>query len=48
LAQGAVELCFSRSWNYRLDSEDLMKFITGVGVTIGNRGQYRDPADMKK
>ena len=48
LAQGAVELCFSRSWNYRLDSEELMKFITGVGVTIGNRGQYRDPSKLFK
>ena len=47
LAQGAVELCFSRSWNYRLDSAELMKFITGVGVTIGNRGQYRDLAELK-
>ncbi len=47
LAQGAVELCFSRSWNYRLDSEELMKFITGVGVTLGNRGQYRDPSKGK-
>lgn len=47
LAQGAVELCFSRSWNYRLDSADLMKFITGVGVTIGNSGQYRDPSLSK-
>ena len=47
LAQGAVELCFSRSWNYRLDSADLMKFITGVGVTIGNSGQYRDPTTSK-
>ena len=44
LAQGAVELCFSRSWNYRLDTDELMKFITGVGVTIGSRGQYRDPS----
>jgi TetR/AcrR family transcriptional regulator len=47
LAQGAVELCFSRSWNYRLDSEDLMKFITGIGVTMGNRGQYRDLSSNK-
>ena len=47
LAQGAVELCFSRSWNYRLDSADLMKFITGVGLTIGNSGQYRDPSVSK-
>lgn len=47
LAQGAVELCFSRSWNYRLDSDDLMKFITGVGVTMGNRGQYRNLSDSK-
>lgn len=41
LAQGAVELCFNKSWNYRLDNEELMDFITGIGMTMGNRGQYR-------
>ncbi len=41
LAQGAVELCFNKSWNYRLDNEELMDFITGIGMIMGNRGQYR-------
>ena len=41
LAQGAVELCFNKSWNYRLDTEELMDFIAGIGITMGNRGQYR-------
>jgi AcrR family transcriptional regulator len=41
LAQGAVELCFNKSWNYRTDNSELMEFITNIGVTMGNRGQYR-------
>lgn len=41
LAQGAVELCFNKSWNYRTDNAELMEFITNIGVTMGNRGQYR-------
>ena len=49
LAQGAVELCFNKSWNYRLDTEKLMEFITGIGMTMSNTGQYRadrgDPSD---
>lgn len=40
LAQGAVELCFNKSWNYRTDNAQLMEFITSIGVTMGNRGQY--------
>ncbi len=40
LAQGAVELCFNKSWNYRTDNAELMEFITNIGVTMGNRGQY--------
>ena len=41
LAQGAVELWFNKSWNYRTDTDQLIEFITGIGVTMGNRGQYR-------
>jgi TetR/AcrR family transcriptional regulator len=40
LAQGAVDLWYSRSWNYRHDTADLMEFITNIGVTMGNTGQY--------
>jgi len=43
LAQGAVELCLNKTWNYRTDTAQLMKFITNIGVTMGNRGQYQDP-----
>lgn len=42
LVHGAVELCFNKSYNPGLDLDDLMKFITGVGITMGNRGQYRE------
>ena len=52
LAQGAVDLWYSKSWNYRHDTADLMKFITNIGVTMGNRGQYhpvsKDTAKKKK
>lgn len=41
LTQGAVELCFNKSWNYHPDSDGLVDFITAIGVTMGNRGQYR-------
>jgi len=40
LAQGAVELCFNKTWNYRTDTDQLMEFITNIGVTMGNQGQY--------
>jgi len=40
LAQGAVDLWYSKSWNYRHDTADLMEFITNIGVTMGNTGQY--------
>lgn len=40
LAQGAVELCFNKTWNYRTDTTELMEFITNIGVTMGNQGQY--------
>ncbi|MGB2287383.1 MAG: TetR/AcrR family transcriptional regulator [Porticoccaceae bacterium] len=42
LAQGAVELAFNKSWNYRTDSKELMEFISNIGVTMGNRGQYHN------
>jgi hypothetical protein len=48
LAQGAVELCFNASWNYRTDTKELMDFITNIGVTMGNRGQYRNPEKQAK
>ena len=49
LAQGAVELCFNKSWNYRTDNAELMEFITNIGVSMGNRGQYHSPtANQKK
>lgn len=40
LAQGAIELCFNKTWNYRTDTSELMEFITNIGVTMGNKGQY--------
>ena len=40
LAQGAVELCFNKTWNYRTDTAELMEFIANIGVTMGNQGQY--------
>lgn len=40
LAQGAVDLWYNKSWNYRHDTADLMEFITNIGVTMGNAGQY--------
>ncbi len=48
LAQGAVELCFNRSWNYRTDTKELMEFITNIGVTMGNRGQYHSNTTASK
>lgn len=50
LAQGAVELCFNKTWNDRADIEPLMEFITNIGITMGNRGQYHpdDPVSKKK
>ena len=49
LAQGAVELCFNKTWNDRTDTEQLMEFITNIGVTMCNRGQYHpdDPKSKK-
>ena len=47
LAQGAVELAFNKSWNYRTDSKELMEFISNIGVTMGNRGQYHSSGSDK-
>ncbi|MDG0970933.1 MAG: TetR/AcrR family transcriptional regulator [Porticoccaceae bacterium] len=45
LAQGAVDLWYSKSWNYNHgDTSDLMEFITNIGVTMGNIGQYHPVA----
>jgi len=50
LAQGAVELCFNKTWNYRTDTTELMEFISNIGVTMGNQGQYHpdDSPSIKK
>jgi len=48
LAQGAVELCFNKTWNYRTDTAELMKFITNIGITMGNQGQYHPDDSPKK
>jgi len=47
LAQGAVDLWYNKSWNYRHDTAGLMEFITNIGVTMGNMGQYRPGPDKK-
>lgn len=42
LAQGAVDVCFNQSFADQLeDKDDLLHFITGIGVTMGNKGQLR-------
>tara|TARA_R110000787_G_scaffold4365_5_gene16827 strand:+ start:3859 stop:4524 length:666 start_codon:yes stop_codon:yes gene_type:complete len=42
LAQGAVDICFNRGLADQFDDkDDLLKFITNIGVTMGNRGQLR-------
>ena len=45
LAQGAVELCFNKRWGDREDTPALMGFISSIGVTMGNRGQYHQAGD---
>tara|TARA_B110000046_G_scaffold173300_1_gene195789 strand:- start:4917 stop:5612 length:696 start_codon:yes stop_codon:yes gene_type:complete len=41
LAQGAVDLWYNKSWSYNHeDTSDLMEYITNIGVTMGNAGQY--------
>ncbi|RLA54986.1 MAG: TetR/AcrR family transcriptional regulator [Gammaproteobacteria bacterium] len=42
LAQGAVDVCFNRGFVDQIDDkEGLLRFITNIGVTMGNRGQLR-------
>ena len=48
LAQGAVELCFNKTWNYRTDTTELMEFITNIGVTMGNQGQYHSDETVSR
>lgn len=47
LAQGAVELCFNKAWGDIEDMETLMGFITSIGVTMGNKGQYHRAGDKQ-
>ncbi|MFP5414874.1 MAG: TetR/AcrR family transcriptional regulator, partial [Gammaproteobacteria bacterium] len=43
LAQGAVDVCFNKGFADQFpDKEDLLRFITGIGMTMGNKGQLRD------
>lgn len=43
LAQGAVDVCFNKAFADHLDDkENLLRFITGIGMTMGNKGQVRD------
>lgn len=43
LAQGAVDVCFNKAFADHLgDKENLLRFITGIGMTMGNKGQVRD------
>lgn len=46
LAQGAVELCFNKTWNDKMDNAALMEFITNIGVTMGNKGQYHSDESL--
>lgn len=42
LAQGAVDVYFNKGFADQFDDrEDLLRFIAGIGVTMGNRGQLR-------
>ncbi|MEZ0151785.1 MAG: TetR/AcrR family transcriptional regulator [Candidatus Reddybacter sp.] len=43
LAQGAVDVCFNQGFADQFeDKEKLLNFIANIGVTMGNRGQYRE------
>ena len=43
LAQGAVDVCFNKGFADQFgDKDDLLRFITGIGMTMGNKGQLRD------
>lgn len=42
LAQGAVDICFNRGLADQFsDKQGLLKFISTIGITMGNRGQLR-------
>ena len=42
-----MELYFNKSWGDIEDASSLMGFITSIGVTMGNRGQYHQAGDKK-
>ncbi len=43
LAQGAVDVCFNQGFADQFDDKDsLLNFIANIGVTMGNRGQFRE------
>ncbi len=43
LAQGAVDVCFNQGFADQFDDkEKLLNFIANIGVTMGNRGQFRE------
>jgi AcrR family transcriptional regulator len=43
LAQGAVEAYFNVSYGADVeDKEDFLRFVSSIGITMGNRGQMRD------
>ncbi|MEC8470353.1 MAG: TetR/AcrR family transcriptional regulator [Pseudomonadota bacterium] len=47
LAQGAIELFFNKTWGDLDDMPDLLGYITSIGVTMGNKGQYHLKGDKK-
>lgn len=47
LAQGAIELFFNKTWGDLDDMSQLLGYITSIGVTMGNKGQYHSKGDKK-
>lgn len=42
LAQGAVDVCFNQGFADQFEDKDkLLNFIASIGVTMGNRGQFK-------
>ena len=42
MAQGAVEVYFNNSFGTQVDDkDDLLNFLSNIGITMGNRGQLR-------
>ena len=42
---GAIELFFNKTWGDLDDMSDLLGYITSIGVTMGNKGQYHLKGD---